>query len=114
KAPEVPSTHHDWVTCRAGGRSSQPNAPARPSPNTVRYTRIPAIHANRIPITKRCASDMRGIRLDWNRHRTVTGGRPPIAEYRPVAARHLLSRPRRVGAAWWKRKLPFTDSPDVP
>ena len=36
KAPEVPSTHHDWVTCSAGGRSSQPSAPARPRPNTVK------------------------------------------------------------------------------
>ena len=35
-APEVPSTHQDCVACSAGGSSTQPSTPARPTPNTVR------------------------------------------------------------------------------
>ena len=36
RAPDTPITQGDWVTCKATGRSSQPKAPARPTPKTVR------------------------------------------------------------------------------
>src|SRR5690606_6707843 len=35
-APDTPSTQGEVVACSAGGRSSQPSAPAMPTPNTVR------------------------------------------------------------------------------
>src|SRR5690606_15343903 len=35
-APDTPITHGDCATASAGGRSSQPNQPATPTPNTVR------------------------------------------------------------------------------
>src|SRR5687767_14299553 len=56
--PDTPSTHGEVVTSSAAGRSSQPNAPASPTPNTVRYTRMPASQASRMPIANRWASDM--------------------------------------------------------
>ncbi len=59
-AADVPSTHQDSVACRAGGSSTQPSRPARPTPNTVRYTRMPASQASRMPITNRWASVMTG------------------------------------------------------
>ena len=51
--PEVPSTHADCVACSASGRSSQPSIPASPTPNTVRYTRMPASHASSTPMANR-------------------------------------------------------------
>ena len=106
-APEVPSTHHDSVTCRAGGRSSQPKAPAKPTPNTVRYTRIPAIHANRIPITKICASDIGVIspRLRY-KSRRLRGAGFHRREYRAVPAGTFHGSGRRLAMALDAGPLP--------
>ena len=49
---QVPITHGDDVACSAGGNAIQPSAPARPMPNTVRYTRMPASHARVRPRAK--------------------------------------------------------------
>src|SRR4249919_2786778 len=56
--PDTPSTQGDCATCSAGGRSSHPSMPARPRPKTVRYTRMPASQASRMPMAKSWASVM--------------------------------------------------------